>query len=99
MRARKDEDNLISIRQQNLLIFTLRPRIEPHQSLLPSFDLFDDPAFIRQNRDPHAVAQRGDIPFGFALFQLPAQLTNDKALPGFHCEETRLGPDDQTMVS
>jgi hypothetical protein len=44
-----------------------------------------------------AISDRGNVSHGSALLELAAQLTYDKTLTGFHCKETRLGFDDQTM--
>src|SRR5215207_2137691 len=97
MRARKDEDCLICICQQHLLIITLRPWVQPDDGALPFFDLFDYSAAIRQNCDAYIIPNGRDVACGSPHFQFAAQLTNDKALPSFHCEETRLGFDDQTL--
>jgi hypothetical protein len=43
------------------------------------------------------IPKRGNVAHGASAFQLAAQLTNDKALPGFNSKETRLGFDDQTL--
>ena len=97
MRACKDEDGLIGIRQQNLLILTLGPRIKSNDSLLPLFDLFYRPTAICPHRDVDFIPKRRDITHGSSAFQLAAQLTNNKARAGFHGKETRLGFDDQTL--
>ena len=109
MRARKHKNCLIGIRQQDLLILTLGPRVEPDDGLLPFFDLFYHPTSILQDSDPNLIPKSGDVAGGASLFQLAAQLTNNnvrvestpvrdgKALPGFNSKETRLGFDDQTL--
>ena len=98
MCAGKDEDGLIRVCQQHLLIITLGPRVEPDDGALPSFDLFDRPASIRQKRDPDSIADRGDITRRLALFQFAAQLTNDGTQPGFHGKKTGLGFNDQAWL-
>ena len=97
MRARKDEDSLIGIRQQHLLIVSLWTRIQPDDGALAFLDLFNHTTPIGQDRDLHLIANRGDITFCATLFQLAAQLANDKALTGLNSKETRLGFDDQTL--
>lgn len=97
MCAGEDEHGLIGIRQQHLLILTLRPRVEPDDGPLPSFDIFDHPASIWQHRNVDAVTNSGDIACGASLLELAAQLTNSKALPGLYCKETGLGFDNQTL--
>src|SRR5258706_13298222 len=97
MRAREDEDRLIGICQQNLLILTLRPRVKPNDSLLALFDFFYRSASICPHCDSDSIAKRSDVAHRPAAFQFSAQLTNNKALPGFHCKETRLGFDDQSL--
>ena len=72
MCAGKDKNCLIWIRQQNLLIVTLWPWIRPDQSLLPFFNFFDHSGAVRQNCDPHAIADGGQIAGSFALFQSSA---------------------------
>ena len=99
MRARKDENCLIGICQQDLLILTLRPRVKPDDSLLPLLDLFYRSASVCPHRNPNLISKCCNVTNCPASFQLSAQLTNDKALPGFHCKETRLGLDDQTLQS
>ena len=96
IRASEDEYGLIGICQQNLLIYSLRARIQPDDGLFALFDIFHDPAAVIQKRDLYMVAECGNITHGSPLFELAAQPTNDKALTGFHCKETRLGFDDQT---
>ena len=105
MGAGKDEDRLIRVCQQYLLIIPLWPRVESDNRPLPFFNLFDHPAAIYQNRNPDSISDRGNIAGGFALFQLAAQLTNDKALFGgvvapwhyFDGKKTGLGFNDQTL--
>ena len=97
MRARKDEDGLIGICQQNLLILTLGPRVEPDDGLFSFFYLLDCPAAICSHRDLNLIPKSRDITHCPALFQLAAQLTNDKTLPGIHGKETGLGFDDETL--
>ena len=94
MRAREDEDCLLGICQQHLLILTLRTRIKPHDRLLALFDLFYRSTSIYPDRDVDPIPKCSDIAHGSSAFQLAAQLTNNKALPGFHCKETRLGFDN-----
>lgn len=81
MRAGEDKDRLIRIRQQDLPVFALRPRIQPDDGSLPLLNLFDDPSPIRQNRDPDSIPDSRDIARGSTSFQLAPQLTDDKALP------------------
>ena len=94
MRAREDEDRLIGICQQHLLILPLGPRIKPHDRLLALFDLFYRSTSIGPDRDVDLIPKRCDVAHGSSAFQLAAQLTNNKALPGFHGKETRLGFDN-----
>lgn len=98
MRAGKDEHSLIGIRQKDLLIYTLGSRVKPDDSLFSFLDLFDNPASIFQHGDLNIIAQRRDVAFGFSLFQLSPQLTNNKSIIGFHREETRLGFNDETAI-
>jgi hypothetical protein len=97
MGAGEDKDRLISVGQQDLLVLSLRARIEPDDSLLPFFDLFDHPGAVFQNRNTDPVADGYQISRPRTAFQPPAQLANEKALTGLYGKETRLGPDDQTM--
>src|SRR6185503_1668393 len=97
MCARKDEDRLIRIGQQDLLILTLGPRVKPDDGLLPLFDLFYRSASICPHRDPNLISKCRNVTHCPASFQLAAQLANNKALPGLHCKETRLGFDDQSL--
>ena len=61
MRAGEDKDRLIRVRQQDLLIFPLRSWIQADNGARSFFDFFDHPAFIGQERDPHAIANRSDV--------------------------------------
>jgi hypothetical protein len=98
MRAGKDEYGLVGIGQQDLLVFALRPGIQADQGAYPILHLLDRTGAIGLYRDLHAVTDGGNVPEGTALFQPPAQLANNKARPGLHCEETGLGLDDETTV-
>ena len=97
MRARKHEDCLIGICQQNLLVLALGSRVKPNDGPLPLFDLFYCPAAICPHRDPDSISKSGDVTHCPAAFQLATQLTNNKALTRFHSKETRLGFDDQSL--
>ena len=97
MRAREDENGLISIREQNLLILTLGPRIESNDSLLALFDLFYRPAAICPHRDMDSIPKCSNIAHCPAAFQFATQLTNNKARAGLYSKETRLGFDDQSL--
>ncbi len=92
------EQRLIGVCEQDLLIDTLRPWVEPDDGALAFFDLLDDAGPVGEQRDTDAVAQGGDIAGGAAPLELAAQLANDKALSGLHCKETGLGLDDQYLV-
>jgi hypothetical protein len=79
------------------LIHPLWTRVKPDDGSLSLFDVFYHPGTIRQNRDVDVVAERRYVAHGASLFKFAAQLTNDKALPGLHGEETGLGFYDQTL--
>ena len=92
----EDEDCLVGIGQQNLLVLALGSRVEPDDGLFPFLDFFDHPRAILLHRDTDPVTNGRQVARAWALFQPPAQLANEGALPGLYGEETRLGPDDQT---
>jgi hypothetical protein len=97
MGAGKDEDRLIGIRKQHLLVISLRARVQPDDGAPAFLHLVDHTAAIRQDSDPYSISNGGDIAPGPALFQLTAQLANDKALIGLYGKETRLGFDNETV--
>ena len=72
MSASENEDRLVGIGEQDLLVFTLGPRIKPDDGLLPFIDILDHPGAIPQYRNVNPVADGHQIPRASSLFQPPA---------------------------
>ncbi len=90
----EDEYSLVRIGEQDLLVYPLRPRVEPHQAPAARFDRFNTACSVRLAGHLHPVTHCGNIRNVPALLEAAAQMAGERPIIRLDDEETGLGAQD-----